>query len=698
MLHCVSSLVQRTALLCATAVPLALLSGCSMTSTATPDNSLDSSAGISGIVHGGRQPIVDATVTLWAAGNAGYGSAATALGTTTTDSNGNFSFHTGTGATYSCPSVSSSTESQYIYITSSGGQPTPSVTNTSAALMLALGNCSTVLAANPSVVVNEVTTVASMFALQQFFSPSGSGMGNFGTSATNTTGLANAFATVNNLIAASSGTANLSSTATGTVAGYATNPVVTITPEYMKINTMANALAACVNTNGGAPCPTLFSDVNSTAALDTLQAAYYLAKNPTSTVSGTSNITAIFNLAVANSPFQTSLSVAPTDWTVGVTYGSESSQTVAATAVYLLTEPEYVAIDSNDNLWFASFKTTSLTTAGNSVTELSALGVPLNQVMTAVGNIAGPRNLVIDPSNNVWVGSYGTTANSFGKQLTEYTASGGLTNIFTIGSGEDGLASDTAGNIFIATSSGTGGSADLEYLPAGSSNGTSSTQLATAISAGTYSSLAIDSYHDLWLSNNASTATTQFICSLTGTPSCSGTTTAAGGQTGSQSVSIDHSNNIWVGNYSTTAGNVSVIAATNNSTITSTVGPYSGGGMLNPTRSITDGLGNYWVTNYASNAGSVSELTSAGVPISPSATTTPAFVGGFAHTYAGVEGIAIDASGNVWIGNGGSNAAASATNYGFFTEIVGAAAPVTNPLAKNLPVTAGGANTLGTRP
>jgi hypothetical protein len=250
-----------------------------MVSTAPADNSLDSAAGISGIVHGGRQPIIGATVKLWAAGNAGYGSTTTSLQSTTTDSNGNFSFHTGSGATYSCPSVSSSTESQYIYITSSGGQPTTGVTNSAAALMLALGNCSTVLAANPSVVVNEVTTVASMFALQQFFKPSGSGLGSFGTSSTNITGLANAFATVNNLVNINSGTANLSTTATGTVAvGY--SPVVTITPEQSKINTIANILAACVNSSGsGAPCSTLFSGVNSTAALDTLQAAYYLAVN-----------------------------------------------------------------------------------------------------------------------------------------------------------------------------------------------------------------------------------------------------------------------------------------------------------------------------------------------------------------------------------------------------------------------------------
>src|SRR5580698_7242143 len=104
------SLMKRTALICAAAMPLVLLSGCDMVSTAPADNAVGATGGLSGIVHGGRQPISGATVTLWAAGNAGYGSAAASLAVTTTAADGTFSFHpSGGSASYTCPSISSLT-------------------------------------------------------------------------------------------------------------------------------------------------------------------------------------------------------------------------------------------------------------------------------------------------------------------------------------------------------------------------------------------------------------------------------------------------------------------------------------------------------------------------------------------------------------------------------------------------------------
>ena len=55
MPHCVSSLVKRGALLCAAAVPLALLSGCAMTSSGPSDSTI---AEVSGVVHGGARALL----------------------------------------------------------------------------------------------------------------------------------------------------------------------------------------------------------------------------------------------------------------------------------------------------------------------------------------------------------------------------------------------------------------------------------------------------------------------------------------------------------------------------------------------------------------------------------------------------------------------------------------------------------------
>jgi hypothetical protein len=696
---------MRSGLVLTAIAPFILLTVCSnMATTAIGPLSSGQAVVLSGQIHGGRQPVVNSTVTLWAAGNAGYGSAATQIGaSTSTDSNGNFAFTGLTSA--SCPSTTSTTASQYLYMVASGGQPSTGVTNSSAAFMVALGNCTTVIASSASVNINEVTTVASMFALQQFFAPNTtSGLGSFGTSATNLTGLANAMATVNNLVNINTGTSYASTTASGTVAGYTTAPTVTITPEQSKINTLANILANCINSDGlsDGTCPTLFADVNATAAKDTLQAAYYLATNPTSTVSGTSNLSTIYTLPSAESPFSPALGAQPTDWTIAVTYGSNSSQTVGGVTDYFMYQPEYIALDSTGNLWMVNYKNgTTPGVVGNTVSEISPTGTPLAQVLTAAGQIIGPRSLVIDPSNNLWIASYGTST-ALGTQVVEYVPGTTATvKTFTTAAGPVNVTSDGAGNIFVATTSGTGGGADLELIPAGSASGASTTVLATGVTAGIYGTLAIDSHETLWLPNYASTSITQYLCSSTGTPSlptsCTGTVSTAGGQYGTQSAAVDHSNNIWVGNYPNSGGSsLSEIAATTTTTINGVSGsPFYGGGLANPSVSIVDGLGNVWVSNYKSAAGTISEFNSSGVALTPAATTTPAFTGGFARAYKGTEGLAIDNSGNVWTG---SNAASSATAQAIVTEIIGAAGPVTIPLAAALPTVPGPTSKLGVRP
>jgi hypothetical protein len=676
----------------------AALSGCSNMVGTAPTESTEAGPGtLTGTVHGGSQPVANATVTLWAAGNTGYGSAATQLATTTSNSSGGFSFGPGSGHTYSCPSSVSPTASQSLYITASGGQPTAGTTNNQAAFLLALGDCVSTQTANPAVNLNEVTTVASITALQQFFAPNtSSGLGSIGTSATNTLGLANAMKTVANLVNLSTGAAYASTTVSGIIPSYSTT--LTITPEQAKINTMADILAACVNSSGSgsAACGTLFGNVGNTTPLDTLQAAYYMASNPTGTsstssvktcttgtaVTTSSTICNLYGLVGTQVPFAPTLSAAPTDWTIGVTYGSSSAQTVGATSVYLLNSPQYVALDSVGDLWIVNSTTVAAGAAGNSVTELSPVGVPEAQVLTTAGQLTGPRNIVVDPSNNLYVANYGTAG--AGASVAAYNASTLTAETYPLASvGPVAMASDGAGNIYVADlgAVSTGGAGDLEIIPAKSTSGTAATQIGTAVSAGPNSVLAIDSYSDLWLSNYGNTATTQFIC---GQRPCTATATTAGGETAPRSIVVDHANNIWVGN-SGSPGSMSEIAATSSTAINGAANsPFSGGGLSNPTFSIFDGLGNQWITNSNGANGSVTELTATGAAVSPA--------NGLVHTYNGPVGIGIDGSGNVWLGN------ASAAPAAFITEIVGAAGPAITPYSANLPVSGGGANKIGSRP
>jgi hypothetical protein len=156
-----------------------------------------SGGALRGSVHGGQQPIVGATIQLYAAGTAGYGSSATPLLTSavTTDATGSFSI---TGD-YTCPSSTSQ-----VYLVATGGNPglAPGTNNAAIALMAALGPCGLhggeyTLDPNSFITINEVTTVASVYALAAFM---GGDAAHVGTSSTNAVGLANSFALVNNLV------------------------------------------------------------------------------------------------------------------------------------------------------------------------------------------------------------------------------------------------------------------------------------------------------------------------------------------------------------------------------------------------------------------------------------------------------------------------------------------------------------------
>jgi hypothetical protein len=100
---------------------------------------------------------------------------------------------------YTCPSAST-----LVYLTATGGNPgmTSGTNNSALVLVAALGQCGS-LSSSTVIAVNEVTTVASVYALAQFTSTSG----NIGAPSSNSTGIASAFANVNNMVNTSTGAA-----------------------------------------------------------------------------------------------------------------------------------------------------------------------------------------------------------------------------------------------------------------------------------------------------------------------------------------------------------------------------------------------------------------------------------------------------------------------------------------------------------
>jgi hypothetical protein len=369
-----------------------------------------------GSVYGGQQPVTQSSLQLYAAGTSGYGIGATYTSGTSllktpvsTDSNGFFTIT----SDYTCPSSST-----LVYLVSTGGNPGVGTgTNSNLALMAALGPCGPLAAGNSFAFINlnEVTTVASVWALAPFMS----GISNIGTSATNLQGLTNAFNNVNKLV--NIGTGNASGPA---LPAGSTLPV-------NKINTLANILASCVNSAGGVagdsnPCGKLFSDttVNGVVPRDTVTAAMNLAQHPNLSTSD------LYLLAIKTPPFGPTLSGAPADFALVI---SHSGGGIAA--------PASVATDATGNVWIAN--------AGspNSVTKLNPTGAPLSGAGGyTLSSLNKPSAIAIDLNGNAWVANSGTAdvTRISGSDGTGTTISGGKLNA------PFSLSVDGSNNVWVA--------------------------------------------------------------------------------------------------------------------------------------------------------------------------------------------------------------------------------------------------------
>jgi hypothetical protein len=376
---------------------------------------------MSGHVFGGQQPVPGVTIQFYAAGNTGYGSAypyasgVSLLGNNvvTTDALGDFDV---TGD-YTCPSASTE-----VYLVGTGGYPVSGQpANANLALMAALGPCGN-LNSISYVVVNEMTTVASVWALAPFMN----GIANIGTSPTNSVGLTNAFAAVNKLV-------NIQN---GTVPGPALPAGATL--PTAELNTLADIVAACVNSSGGtagdgSSCGTLFSLATPPSGVvptDTITAAMNIAQNPGQ------NVTALNNLPPPKPVFVPMLSSPPAAWTISIRYTANGG----------LSGPAGIATDQSGYVWIAN-------KAAKNVVELDNTGAVLSGASGYAAGLSAQGAIAIDQSGNAWVGG-----NSSGSLVTigpsgaatPYTG-GGLTTT-------NAIAVDGLGQIWVA---GTGSSVSL---------------------------------------------------------------------------------------------------------------------------------------------------------------------------------------------------------------------------------------------
>ncbi len=657
----------RTVLAIAVTAVAISISGCANMNSTNMDNTLTTGAAIQGKVHGGQSPISGSTIGLFVAGSSGYGSSGASLLTATVTSGADGSFSI-TGD-YTCP-----TPNSLVYLTASGGNPGVGSNNSAIMLAAPLGACGN-LNSSTFINIDEVTTAATAIALGQFFTTTfgSSSTDSIGASSTNSVGLTNAFATVNSLVNISTGAAVTSATLNGTGSG--AGLTVTATPESAKLNTIANVLAACVNSDGGSSSPcqtTLFPDVTPTAGTmptDTLQAAVYMSRNPTSNnaAGSSNNLTALYGLQTGTAPF-VGVATQPTDWTVGILYQG-------ATA---LSQSQNIAADAAGDIWVATSQS-----GASALVEFSPTGTPMLNSALSTTTVNGgssvsltsssPRNVAIDTNGNVWV-----TASSGSGAVFEYNPNTTTATAFKF-QASYGVTIDGNNNVFISDQSssvGTTGNSFIEFLNGDMDPSTEIEYPADeAVIQPEY--IAADTSGNVWASSGSASGTNAVLLSGINTSGCTAfpcssatglvstyTTLTAGPINGPFAFAAAPGGGAWLAN---ATGNL----LTNFATGGSSAQNFGSASSLNAPRfPAMDGAGNIWVGNRGTAA--ISEFAADGTVLSPGT--------GYAHSgLASANQVTLDPSGNVWVANNSTS-----TNANSIFEIVGSGAPTVTPIALSL--------------
>jgi streptogramin lyase len=562
---------------------------------------------------------VGAHIYLFAANTAGYGTpsismlnaaqpgvANDAIGNyILTDQFGSFSI----SGDYTC------TTGQQVYLLALGGNPglPPGEDNPALALMAAFGACppgqSNFAGTIPYVSINEVSTVAAVYALSGFMTDA------IHVSSAATPGalqgIANAFRAVPNLVDIATGNARLQS-----VQGNGDVP-------QAEINSLANLLVNCVNSDGTAGCAQLFSNApDSTGAepTDTVIATLNIAHNPGA------NPAALYAASQLTAPFQPTLTAAPNDWTLALTFYADS-----------MVGPYFPAIDSTGNIWIPGY-------ANNTLTEFDTTGKNLSgETGFTGGGLNLPYSIAIDAIDNAWVVNFDSTNSS---TVSKFSAAGVslISSPFACDTECFFPAFDAAQNLWIS-----GSQRATVLRPDGS------VLKKFTITPAYDSGIAVNSTGIGWTIGQPGLL---YRITLPSTYSTTTETTTATG-TDLTSVAIDSADHVWYAS----AKNNALGVSDKNGVLVSPSNGYTGGGLKGPAQIAIDGSNRVWIANRDGN--SLSAFTNTGAPISPT-------TGYQAPNISGPRGLAIDASGNVWLTN---------FTYNTLTEFIGIATPAATPIS-----------------
>ena len=620
---------------------VAVLSGCGISTVPAGVSNPASGASIKGSVHGGQQPVGGATVQLMVPNLTQYGGTPTSIATTTTNTAGGFTL-----PGYTCPANSGN-----VYLLVKGGN-SGSGTNTALGEAALLGPCSGLSSAT-FINVSEVTTVATAYALAPFAVVTAAAT-SIGAPLSNLQGLTNAIGPFNNLVNIQTGNARGPADISGLVLPQA------------ELNTLADILASCVNTNGAttstAACGMLFADATpagGVAPVDTFQAALDIALNPAN------NASALYGLATASVPFQPVMTATPNDFAIGIQYtGGQITGSYGT---------DGVAIDSAGNAWIVTGNTANV----HSLTEISPAGVYVSGT-TGYGSttLSSPQGIAIDATNNVYV----TDANN--NKVYKFASNGSLTSTFAPASLSVplGIVIDTDNSLWVVDN----GSTSVTHITAAGLEAAGSPFAAHTVG----NDIALNSAGNWSADFVSGTGANGYLVNIpTGATASISYPLAGHGQ----GVAIDRNAYIWYTTDSSTGGTLGKINAAGVASFT----PVATPGQFSPLEVFLDGADNVLLNTQNNNAlntpGALLEYSNAGVLISPASGITANAT--LPDSGDVPEGIAVDGSGNLWTTGYMLDANDNAQPNAVVTELVGFAAPVVTPIA-----VAAKNNALGTRP
>lgn len=649
-------------------------------------------AQIRGFVMSGELPIEFTNVVLR---STGMGEGIRTLGNAQTDEFGFFTIN------YNPPQDRDSV----LYLTTGEVIPVPN-TSTSGIITSNEVRLATVLGRRPveqDVVINERTTIATAYAMAQFFV--------LGQIDGPYPGLQNAADIMTRLVEVNTG---------NTTFFLNTFPNGSSTATRGAFNSLANMLAACVRDDN--QCDTLFELSTPPGGVkppDTLLAAVNIAHFPWQNVEG------LFDFSLEEQVYGPTLGSTEniTAWILAIRYVGNRME---------INGPGNTAFDAEGNAWITNnfvFRENPLDIAcgDDHVLRLTPTGEDAPGAPYQGGGLYGAGyGITLDPGGNVWIGNFafqgaGCMFNPLQQDLrarsvSKFSPEGVPISPTTVGNDiggfmgagntifyPQGTVSDKEGNIWIASCSADhvtifpGGDPDQAFVIQETDDSDETIVVKPF-------DVAIDIDGNAWVTGNETANVAKFDPNGNLIFNVSGDQAAEAGFKKPMGVATDMFGNTWVANSGfvtapcdgdSVPGMLMFIALTLDPDFTNPdasvimvnsdgteIGSFKGGGLLMPWGISVDGGGNVWVSNFDGNTVSYfcGEDTSkcppgleTGDPIAP--------LGYFFNGLKRSTSVQIDPSGNVWATNNFETIAISENPGGEeMVVFIGAATPVAAPL------------------